>query len=404
MAAPPPARLLDLTRLVSRLDRGALTGIDRVELAYLRRFLGDTLPLFGLVRSPLGFLLLDRAGAGHVLARATGGAGPGRIDGIGWITRRTRPGLGRDEADLRRLALARCPRIGLAGMLCRHLPPGTESYLVGHADLTLPVLLSLRRGLGGRVAVLLHDTIPLDHPDLSRAGSPAAFAAKLRAVAAVADLVIYTSADARARAEPHLRVLGRVPAALVAPLGVELARADPQAVPLALRERIGPDRPLFLVLGTIEPRKNHALLLDLWQRMDDPPLLLLAGSRGWSNEPVFRRLDALAAAGGPVLECPGLGDGAVAALMDRAAALLFPSRVEGFGLPPVEAAARGLPVIAAPLPALREVLGDYPAYVDPADAGAWAQAIAAARHGGPRRPVAVPGWEGHFNIVLNPAC
>ena len=65
-----PAWLIDLSRSVSRLARGPLTGIDRVELAYLRYLLGRPEPLFGLVRTALGFVLLDRPGVQGILDRA----------------------------------------------------------------------------------------------------------------------------------------------------------------------------------------------------------------------------------------------------------------------------------------------------------------------------------------------
>jgi glycosyltransferase involved in cell wall biosynthesis len=410
---PPPARLIDLTRLVSRLDRGAPTGIDRVELAYLRHFAEDDVPCFALTSTPLGVLLLDRAGARHVLARATGAAVAGPGDLIGRLTRRAQPGRGRDEADLRRMALARSPRPGLAATLRRHLPPGTDCFLVGHSDLAEPMLQALKRGGGGRVVVLLHDTIPLDHPGLARPGTPARFAAQVRAVASGADLVVFASAEAAARAVPHLAGFGRLPPHLVAPLGVGGACPDPAALPPDL---CADGRPLFLALGTIEPRKNHTLLLDIWERLHASlaasriPRLVVAGARGWANAAVFRRLDSRPFVGRTVVEHAGLSDGAVAALMDRSAALLFPSLAEGFGLPPAEAAARGLPVIAAPLPALRETLGDYPTYLQTDDPLAWMRAILARAEAAgrtppaPRPPLAVPTWADHFNLVLNPAC
>jgi glycosyltransferase involved in cell wall biosynthesis len=407
-----PARLLDLTRTLTRLSRDAATGIDRVERAYLRHFLADEAPLFGLVRTALGFLLLDRDGVRHLAARAAGAAATGPADLLGRLTRRGAPDLGRDEADLRRRALARCLPIALAEMLRQHLPRGTDCFLVGHADLSEPVLSALGRGSGGRVIVMLHDTIPLDHPDLVRPDTPTRFAAQVAAVASRADLVIFPSAEAAARGAPHLARHGRLPPVRVALLGIDRPAADPDAVPTGL---LRDGRPLFLALGTIEPRKNHGLLLDVWERLHASqaagsiPRLVLAGSRGWSNEAVFRRLDSRPFIGQTVAECPGLSDGAVVSLMDRSEALLFPSLAEGFGLPPAEAAARGLPVIAAPLPALFETLGAYPLYLDPADPHAWVNAVrersdlARLPQRPPRRPWPVPGWDSHFNTVLNAA-
>jgi glycosyltransferase involved in cell wall biosynthesis len=276
---------------------------------------------------------------------------------------------------------------------------------VGHSDLTRRVMAAIRRVPGARATVLLHDTIPLDHPEYSRPDTPARFLRKMAAVSEAADRVICTTGEAQARAAHHLARLGRVPPILVAPLGIETAAPAAAALP----EGLPPDAPFLLCVGTIEPRKNHALLLDLWERMHATlpqaaiPRLVLAGGRGWSNADVFRRLDRLPFIGRTVLECPGLGDGAVAALMARASALLFPSLAEGFGLPPAEALAVGLPVIAAPLPALSETLGCAPTYVATDDPDGWMAAILAAVHRPERRaPLPLPTWDSHFNLVLNP--
>ena len=74
--APVSARLLDLTRLTSRAGR-VLTGIDRVELAYLKALSEQETPAFGLLRSPLGYLLLDEAGLRGLAEADRGGACPG---------------------------------------------------------------------------------------------------------------------------------------------------------------------------------------------------------------------------------------------------------------------------------------------------------------------------------------
>lgn len=406
MTGLPPARLLDLTRLVSRQGHRVLTGIDRVELAYARRFLEDPVPLFGLVRSAAGYLLLDRPGVAMVQGLVRGDLHPARAGFVARLMRPGQPDRAAAEAALRYHALSRAVPPLLGRMLRRHLPAGCDAYLVGHADLTPRVMGALAKGAGARVTVLLHDTIPLDHPEFARPDMPARFLRKLAAVSRGADRVICTTEDARRRAVMHLARPGRVPSVMVAPLGVETARPDATALPAGLP----PDAAFLLCIGTIEPRKNHALLLDLWERMHATlpqariPRLVLAGARGWSNAEVFRRLDSLPFIGQTVLEYPDLADGAVAALMLRARALLFPSLAEGFGLPPAEALSLGLPVIAAPLAVLRETLGDAPTYVATDDRDGWLAAILAAVEEQPhRRPRPVPGWDRHFNLVLNPA-
>ena len=79
-----------------------------------------------------------------------------------------------------------------------------------------------------------------------------------------------------------------MPPGFVAPLGVPVPKPVPQELPFV------PQPPYFLCLGTIEPRKNHLMLLDVWQNLPAPvPQLYIVGRRGWSNVAVFDRLDHL---------------------------------------------------------------------------------------------------------------
>lgn len=394
-----PARLLDLTRLVSRLGRGPLTGIDRVEFAYLERLLAVETPLFALVRTGLGVLLLDRDGAGRVAGLVRGATLPASPGLIGCLLRRSDPVRARAEAAVRGVALARVLPFGLGGMLGRHLPQGFSYLNTGHANLSLSCLRAVRRA-GGRVAVLLHDCIPLDYPQFTRPGISEVFARKLAAVSSEADLVIHTTQDSRRRSEVHLARAGRCPPAVVAPLGVALAAPDPSGLEGGM-----PARPYVLAVGTIEPRKNHALLLDVWAMAAaadrELPDLLVVGARGWAEPALF---DRLATTPG-VIEVGGVRDGAMVALLAGARALVFPSFAEGFGLPPLEAALLGVPVIASDLAVIRELLNDYPVYLDPTDSYSWLETIEAlAQAPGPRQVAAgkwaAPGWEDHFNTVL----
>jgi glycosyltransferase involved in cell wall biosynthesis len=307
------------------------------------------------------------------------------------LTRRDDPRRARAETAARAVAVAGTWRGGLARLL-RPLPAGLSYLNLGHANLTPGVMRAVRTRPGGRVAVLLHDTIPLDHPAFASHGTPAAFARKL-AVAEGADLLIFSTHAAREAARRHLR---RMPASVIAPLGADVPRPDPASAMPGLRH------PYFLMLGTIEPRKNHALILDVWAQLPDPPGLVIAGRRGWADAAVLARLDALKARLPQVIEATGLPDPAVAALLRDAAALLFPSLSEGFGLPPVEALALGTPVIAADLPVLREVLGGNAVYLPPTDPYPWSQEILRLLSDPqPRRAPVLPlPWESHVNAVL----
>jgi len=174
-----------------------------------------------------------------------------------------------------------------------------------------------------------------------------------------------------------------------------------------------PARPTFVVLGTIEARKNHRLLLDVWARLierlgDRAPRLLIIGQRGWEADDIFDRLDHDPQLRGHVVELNLCSDLQAAQHLASARALLFPSRVEGFGLPLIEALAAGVPAIAGDLPVFREVCGDFPDYLDPSDIAAWENAVldyaasdsrARARQLARMTKFVPPTWDKHFERV-----
>lgn len=198
------------------------------------------------------------------------------------------------------------------------------------------------------------------------------------------------------------------PLLAIAPLGADLPRPPPALLPA---------EPYFVCLGTIEPRKNHLLLLHVWREMaararsgtDAPtPRLLILGRRGWENENVVDLLERCDLLSGPVQEIGTPPDSRVAALIANATALLFPSFVEGYGLPVAEALSLGTPVICSDIAPLREVGGDVPDYLDPLDGPAWrdlieayAQPDSAARAAqcARLRHWSRPDWSAHFEQV-----
>jgi glycosyltransferase involved in cell wall biosynthesis len=379
-------------------------------MAYLTHLLQNDMPLFALARTGLGYALLDRRGAAQIADRLRGNTPWGRIDAIGRLSFKASPAKRRAEADLRRLSIGRCLRGRLAQMVAQKLPRDIAYLNVGHSNLTDEVLAAWQ-AVDAKISVLIHDTIPLDHPKYQRPGTPAQFEDKLRRVATFADLVICNSHQTQDDVQRWFGQWGYQVNTLVAHLGVDLPKAEIGTLP----EGMDPTHPYFVTLGTIEPRKNHAVLLDVWEALakeippGDLPHLYIVGARGWENEDVFQRLDHSPLMGKSVFEMSNLPDNAVAALMSQANAVLFPSHAEGYGLPPAEAISLGTPVICSDLAVFREVLGNIPVYLKPDDVYSWKQSIIGStqrKRAGQRKTSEepsdfnLPTWADHFNLVL----
>ncbi|MFH1555164.1 MAG: glycosyltransferase family 1 protein [Pseudomonadota bacterium] len=138
---------------------------------------------------------------------------------------------------------------------------------------------------------------------------------------------------------------------------VSAALSDAQRAVLARRP--------WLMVGTVEPKKGHrdavAAFERLWREGYDRPLVII-GRRGWMSEDMLEIICGSPWFGQRLFWHQDLGDAEVAAHYDGAHALLFASLAEGFGLPPLEAATRGLPVLARDIPVVREVLGSAGCY------------------------------------------
>ncbi|EAQ03933.1 glycosyltransferase [Pseudooceanicola batsensis HTCC2597] len=409
-------RLLDLTRLASRPGRQP-TGIDRVELAYLRELLDREGEVWGLARVATGYVILGRSGLTSFMHRLQGRTPWGKTRFIFHFAGRLSPLQKRVQSDLWRLAHTRAWGKRLAPALAA-LPNNLTYLNVGHSNLTGNTLTAISAHPGAKITVMVHDTIPLDHPEFCRDESTDRARGMIRRVMHHADLVLCNSEKTRGDVIRHMAALNEdadpeertaPPNCLVARLGIDPPRPDAAAIPPELPR----ERPLFLTVGTIEPRKNHLLLLDIWENWkqdeDGPrPVLGICGARGWLNEEVFRRLDRSPLRGSDIFEWPNLPDRAISALLQHAHALLFPSLAEGYGLPPIEAAALRTPVISADLASIRETLGDLPVYLDSADSYSWKKAIKSRIEVGRSGTEGIAGfmpptWDEHFKVVLKMA-
>lgn len=152
----------------------------------------------------------------------------------------------------------------------------------------------------------------------------------------------------------------------VTPLGVDEAWFSTAPMTTAERSRAGLPADYLIAVGTIEPRKGLPRLLTSYRELlsaePDAPPLVVVGPQGWGQA-----LDRSGLPAGAVLLTGFLGDEELQRTLAGARALVFPSLYEGFGLPPLEALACGVPVVATDLPVTREVLGAQARLVGSAD-------------------------------------
>jgi glycosyltransferase involved in cell wall biosynthesis len=154
---------------------------------------------------------------------------------------------------------------------------------------------------------------------------------------------------------------------------------NPQLAQAQARPAAIPSRAFALMVGTMEPRKNHvtvlrALSAHLARRPATPLCLVLAGSRGWGYGPVLETIRELHLEE-HVVELGAVDPGALKWLYQQARALLFPSLYEGFGLPVLEAMSHGCRVVAARIPSVEEITGSPGCLLDPTDVAAWSAAL-----------------------------
>lgn len=391
---------LDLSRLLSRAGRGTPTGIDRVELAYAEHLIARPGAACFTAVSAAGRLGLLPQRIAEQFVAAIGAVWRGGSD------------LEREERRAQRLA--RQARLALLGGSERALATrlgaaasGTVYLLVSHHHLEKRGLIARVKKRGAaRFVCLIHDLIPIEFPEYAKPGQAENHLRRIETAAGLADALIVNSRVTRDSLLPHLDRAGRAPPVLVAPFGADLP-------PVATDGAAPFDRPYFVYVSTIEARKNHLLLLNLWRRIatdlgERAPLLVLVGQRGWETENVVDMLERCPALRESVIEYNALPDAEMVRLLRGACAMLLPSFAEGFGFPLIEGLQLGVPALCSDIPALRETGDAVPEFLDPLDGSGWRSAILDyAAPGSPRRTAQLarlvdwtpPRWDDHFAAV-----
>ncbi|HPG04872.1 MAG: glycosyltransferase [Methylobacteriaceae bacterium] len=226
-----------------------------------------------------------------------------------------------------------------------------------------------------RPVFFIHDLLPVATPDTFWRGEAERHKRRLELLARRGAAALVTSRTVADALAEHMQRLGRQ--------NLPIFQSHPPVAPI-FGAPCQPDPRLqgtsyFVTCGTIEPRKNHALLVDVWRRFvaeqgPSAPKLVVVGKRGWNFTQIVEAL-ADPALGGAVIEVAGLSNGGWRALLAGAAALLAPSFAEGYGLPLAEALTAGAPALCSNIAPFQEIGGEAAIYLDPRLPGEWAARI-----------------------------
>ncbi len=372
--------LIDVTRLVDRAMQGRLpTGVDRVSLEYIRYF-GQRAT--ALVRFSGQWIELSLADSDRVFDALLS--------------------PNRNFNALVRRAVSK----SFLGSVGRRFSDPRFFFNTGHSGLEKAYYAHFLQRSALKPLYFVHDLIPVTHPEYCRPGEAARHRVRMDTMLSTGQGVISNSAatlaEFAAYAKASASPIPETAVALLAPARLP----EPVAAPPL-------DAPYFVMLGTIEPRKNHWLLLQLWRQLierlgEAAPRLVIIGQRGWECENVVDLLERCETLKGFVFEQPACSDSELASWLHHSRALIFPSFAEGYGMPLAEALAMGVPVIASDLPVFREIAGEVPEYVDPLDGQRWKELVV--EYAQPQSPMRqsqcermagcqMPTWGAHFQQV-----
>jgi glycosyltransferase involved in cell wall biosynthesis len=226
---------------------------------------------------------------------------------------------------------------------------------------------------GAALVVTIHDAVPWTHPEtLTPRGVHWHRVMAERAARHANAIVVPTHAVAEELAR-HVRPRAGIE---VVGLGVS-GRLRPPADAEERAARMGlPDGPFLLSLATLEPRKGLDVLIEALAQPPAPPLpLLLVGQPGWGAVDPHAFAERAGLPAGRVRTLGRLSDADLSVVLERATALVAPSRAEGFGLPVLEAMAAGTAVVSSDAPALAEVGGGATLLTPVGDVDALAEAL-----------------------------
>ncbi|MBO5163772.1 MAG: glycosyltransferase family 4 protein [Ruminococcus sp.] len=217
-------------------------------------------------------------------------------------------------------------------------------------------------GVHGKTVITVHDMVYKAFPETVRSRTKMMLNTGLKRSMRQADIIVTDSEFSKSEILKYFPK--HAEKIRVVYCGVDLEKFKPCDTPERIPEvkrSLGIEGDYFLYLGTIEPRKNLERLISAYhiftQRIKDAPKLVLAGGKGWLYDSIFQKVADLKLSD-KVIFTKYVPSEDMNPLMCGALAFVFPSIYEGFGMPPLEAMACGVPVLVSNAASLPEVVGD----------------------------------------------
>ncbi|WP_245431228.1 glycosyltransferase [Rhodoplanes roseus] len=237
------------------------------------------------------------------------------------------------------------------------------------------------RDRGARVVLVVHDLMVWETPHWTAGRDPRDYSDNMLSVIAAADRLVAVSRATAAGVERAMASIGRQvpPMAVARSAGLQPNAAPYGAAPAGFEG----GRPFVVYCSTIEVRKNHIMLLHLWERLrgvlpaDRLPVLVFVGRWGWCVDTVRLTIERNWRLAPHLRILEDVPDETLLWLYRHARFCVFPSFTEGFGLPVAESLAAGTPVVVSDHPALIEASEGLMPAIDPSDLPAWHREIEA---------------------------
>lgn len=259
--------------------------------------------------------------------------------------------------------------------LSRRALPSTDCFLLktDPGGVTKPYYIKELNAKKLKLLVVIHDLIPILNPEYCPQSHPPNFTRSLQTVLKHAKGIITVSDATRNDLTQYVSIT---------------KQSSPPIRTASLAPGLSPELPVgkrpidelyFVTISTIDARKNHLLLLQIWRSLVNKlgakaPKLVIIGKRNETSWNALAMLDRCEQLRGFIIETQG-SDEELANYLRHARALLFPTFTEGYGLPLIEALGFNVPVIASNLAVFREIAGEIPDFIDPLDGKRWMEYI-----------------------------